>query len=84
MPSLGSRRTDDHQLLYRSAVNVLFGPPEGGKTLIAIAHAIDVLRGGGFVLHLDLDHNGVAGIIGRYRALGAPLIGSPTRRGSAW
>ncbi|MGO1851372.1 AAA family ATPase [Microbacterium sp.] len=81
VPSLGSRRTDDHQLLYRSAVNVLFGPPEGGKTLIAIAHAIDVLRGGGLVLHLDLDHNGVAGIIGRYRALGAPLdrLSDPSR-----
>jgi hypothetical protein len=56
-PTVGIR-SDDQRLIYRSAVNVIFGPPESGKTLAASSIAADTLFDGGSVLIVDIDHNG--------------------------
>lgn len=44
VPDAGGIRNDGARLSYRAAVNGLVGPPEGGKTLVAIAQACDELR----------------------------------------
>ena len=53
-------RSDGLALFYTYAVNVLTGDPEQGKSLVALAVAIEVARAGGIVVWVDLDHNGVA------------------------
>lgn len=67
-----ARRTDGAALLYESAVNVLLGDPESGKSLLAATVAADVLFDGGSVLWCDLDHNGAPSILARLRSLGVP------------
>lgn len=66
----GGRRNDGVPLLYSAAVNVLLGDPECGKTLCAAAMAADELWAGGAVLWLDLDHNGAAATLSRFRQFG--------------
>lgn len=57
LPMFGKRADGEH-LLYPRAVNMLFGQPESGKTLVASAIAAQVLNMGGSVTWLDLDYNG--------------------------
>ena len=68
--SVGGRRSDTVPLLYASAVNVLLGAPEAGKTLVAGAMAADELFSDGRVLWIDLDHNGAPAILTRFRKYG--------------
>lgn len=65
-------RTDGAHLFYRSAHNGLTGDPESGKSLLALSVAADELFNGGRVFWMDLDHNGAAAIIGKFRAWGVP------------
>lgn len=52
------QRADGLGLLYAGAVNGLIGDPEQGKSLVALALALQVADDGGTVVWLDLDHNG--------------------------
>lgn len=63
-------RSDGKSLLYRSAVNGFFGPPESGKTLASNCVAADVLFSGDSVLLVDVDHNGAPAILARMRDFG--------------
>ena len=67
-PDAGALRNDGVRLAYSGAVNGLVGPPESGKTLVAIASACDTLKAGGSVLHIDSDHNGAEATISHYIA----------------
>ncbi|MFE1644115.1 AAA family ATPase [Microbacterium sp. P01] len=79
-PTIG-RRSDGSGLLYAGAVNVMFGPPESGKTLAASCIAADELFQGHSVLVLDLDHNGARATIARLRTLGVQVetLSDPAR-----
>ncbi|WP_372469207.1 AAA family ATPase [Microbacterium maritypicum] len=68
VPDAGAVRNDGVRLAYSAAVNGLVGPPESGKTLIAVASACDTLKAGGSVLHIDADHNGAEATISHYLA----------------
>lgn len=68
VPDAGGLRADGVRLAYSAAVNGLVGPPESGKTLVAIASASDTLKAGGSVLHIDSDHNGAEATISHYLA----------------
>lgn len=63
-------RSDGIALFYAFAVNVLTGDPEQGKSLVALAVAIQVARAGGIVVWLDLDHNGAQAFRSRIVSLG--------------
>jgi hypothetical protein len=52
------QRADGLGLLYSGAVNGLIGDPEQGKSLVALALALQVAQDGGTIVWLDLDHNG--------------------------
>jgi hypothetical protein len=65
-----AQRSDGAFLFYAGAHNGLTGDPEAGKSLIALSVAADVLFAGGSVLWVDLDHNGAASILARFRAWG--------------
>lgn len=67
--TVGGRRSDGIPLCYAAAVNALLGAPEAGKTLVAGAMAADEMFSDGRVLRVDLDHNGPAAIINRFRQL---------------
>lgn len=67
-------RSDGHALLYGGSLNVLFGDPECGKTMIADAAAAEALADKRRVVILDLDHNGPASTISRLMMLGAPSL----------
>lgn len=64
-------RNDGTGLFYRGQVNNIFGPPESGKTTVALNAALTTLRGGGTAVVLDLDHNSMAGIVSKLLAIGA-------------
>lgn len=66
------RRTDGVGLFYRNEINQLYGDPEDGKTMIALAACAETLRDGGTALFIDLDDNGVESIVARLLMLGAP------------
>lgn len=68
VPDAGGVRNDSVRLAYSGAVNGLVGPPESGKTLVAIAQACDELKAGGRVLHVDADHNGLSATLAHYLA----------------
>lgn len=68
VPDAGALRSDGVRLAYSGAVNGLVGPPESGKTLVAIASACDTLKAGGSVLHIDADHNGPEATLSHYIA----------------
>jgi hypothetical protein len=69
-PTIGNR-ADGERLFYPGAINALVGAPESGKTLIALCVFADVLlytpHG---VLVVDIDHNGAAAIVAKFRYLG--------------
>lgn len=67
-PDAGGIRADGTRMAYSAAVNGLVGPPESGKTLVAIAQACDELARDGRVLHIDADHNGAEATISLYLA----------------
>jgi hypothetical protein len=79
-PSVGLR-SDGSGILYADAVNVLFGPPESAKTLTARCIGADVLFGGGSVLIIDIDHNGLAATVAGFRDLGVSeaVLSDPER-----
>lgn len=64
------RREDGHALFYSAQVNLLFGDPESGKTLVAQAAATEALQAGRKVLLLDLDHNGPQATVYRFLDMG--------------
>lgn len=68
-PTLGVR-SDGEPFIYEGAVNVIFGPPESGKTLALSALAADTLFDGGSVLWIDIDHNGAPATIARFISFG--------------
>lgn len=70
-PTLGVR-SDGQPFIYPAAVNIIFGPPETGKTLALSAIAADVLFSGGSALWIDIDHNGDEATIARFRSFGVP------------
>lgn len=68
-PSVGLR-SDGIGLFYRGQVNLVFGDPESGKTLLAQCAAADELSMGRPALIIDLDHNGAAATIARLISMG--------------
>lgn len=64
------QRTDGPHLLYRGAVNGLVGDPEQGKSLVAVAMALEAARADLATVWLDLDHNGPVAFRSRLIALG--------------
>ncbi|MBF6393324.1 recombinase RecA [Nocardia farcinica] len=68
-------------MFYREQYNVVFGDPEGGKTLLTDYATVCELADGGRVLRIDLDHNGPRSTIGRLLAMGATpdVLVDPTR-----
>lgn len=68
-PTIGLRN-DNEALLYEKAVNVVFGVPEAGKTLVASAIAADTIFDGGSLLLIDVDHNGAVASLARLRSFG--------------
>lgn len=68
-PTVG-RRSDGVGLFYREQVNLVFGDPESGKTLLAQCAAADELLQGRGVLIMDLDHNGAAATVARFISMG--------------
>jgi hypothetical protein len=68
-PTVG-RRSDGIGLFYRDQVNLVFGDPESGKTLLAQCAAADELLQDRGVLIIDLDHNGAAATIARFISMG--------------
>lgn len=64
-------RTNGSGLFYRGQVNHLFGDPEAGKTWVALAAAVEILRSGGKAMVIDIDHNGMTPTVGRLLTLGA-------------
>ena len=65
-------REDGHALFYDGQVNLLFGDPESGKTLVAQAAAAEALSARRRVLFVDIDHNGVQATVYRFLDLGVP------------
>lgn len=63
--------SDGVAIFYAGQVNVLFGDPESGKTMLALAILAEVLNSGLRVAVIDLDHNGPHAIIDRLIDLGA-------------
>lgn len=69
-PSMGAR-SDGVCLFYADAVNIVFGDPETGKTLLTRHVAASELQNGGRVLWLDLDHNGASATLSGLEHAGA-------------
>ncbi len=63
-------RSDGSGLLYVGKMHVLQAEPSAGKTWIALAACLEVLRMGGTVIYLDWEDTAL-GILGRLLALGA-------------
>lgn len=63
-------RSDGPGLFYAGQVNLLFGDPESGKTLIALAALTELAAAGARAVFIDLDHNGPDAIVGRLLAFG--------------
>jgi hypothetical protein len=59
-------RTDGQAIFYAGQVNLLFGDPESGKTLVAMAAAAEAMQTGRKVAFIDIDHNGLVGIVSRF------------------
>jgi hypothetical protein len=64
-------RNDGIGLFYRGQFNVVFGDPESGKSLLCDYATVEVLKAGGRVLRLDMDHNGVDSTVSRLLGFGA-------------
>lgn len=68
-PTVG-KRSDGIGLFYRGQVNLVFGDPESGKTLLAQCAAADELSMDNPALIIDLDHNGAGATIARLISMG--------------
>lgn len=80
-PDAGGLRNDGCRLGYTRATQAIVGPSEVGKTLAMVAMAIDELRAGGSVLHLDTDDNGADSTFALYLSFGAdPAVLSDPKR----
>lgn len=79
-PTLGAR-SDGRPFIYNASVNLLFGEPESGKTLVAAAIAADTLFSGGSVVWIDVDYNGAEATLLRLRSFGvsAAVLSDPKR-----
>jgi hypothetical protein len=64
-------RTDGHALFYAGKVNLVFGDPESGKTLLTLAACAEALREHRRVVYVDLDHNGPEFILPLLAGFGA-------------
>jgi hypothetical protein len=64
-------RTDGAGLFYSHAVNMVYGLPETGKSLLMAGVASQVLEDGGSVLWIDVDHNSGADILSNLEGMGA-------------
>ena len=75
------RRTDGHALFYARQVNLIFGDPESGKTLVVQAAGAEALKAGRKVLFVDIDHNGPQAIISRFLDMDVPeaILRDPER-----
>lgn len=71
-PTVGER-TDGEFLVYPGTVNFLIGPPESGKSWCALVLAAEVLKNGGRVFWMDMDHNGAAALVYKLLDLGVPV-----------
>lgn len=69
-PTLGRIGASDLGLFYRGRVNGLYGEPNKGKTMVALAVAVEVLNDGGAVAWIDLEEP-ADGIVGRLLDMGA-------------
>lgn len=58
-------RADGVRIFYRSQVNLVYGPPESAKTLLAQAACAAEMAAGRSVLFVDLDHNGLEATLSR-------------------
>jgi hypothetical protein len=63
-------RSDGRALFYAGRMHSIHGEPTAGKTWVALAAVLEVLRMGGAVLYLDYEDS-LAGIVSRLLALGA-------------
>jgi hypothetical protein len=54
-------------------VNLIFGDPESGKTLLVLAACAEALRDHRRVIYVDLDHNGPEFILPILAAFGVPI-----------
>lgn len=66
-------RLDGHALLYRGAINRLFGDYHSGKTWVVLAAAAEVLASGGRVAIVDADLMGWRRFARRLVQLGVPV-----------
>lgn len=74
-------RDDGIAIFYAGQVNLIFGDPESGKTLVAQAAAAEALRAGRRVLFVDIDHNGPQAIVSRFLDMSVPeeVLRDPAR-----
>lgn len=63
-------RGDGRAIFYTGQVNALFADAESGKTMVTCAAIQEVLKVGGRAVFVDIDHNGIAGIVTRLLDLG--------------
>ncbi|WP_161632065.1 P-loop NTPase family protein [Nakamurella lactea] len=63
-------RDDGRAIFYAGQVNALFADAESGKTMVTCAAIQEVLKIGGRAVFVDIDHNGMAGIVTRLLDLG--------------
>ncbi|WP_433283346.1 hypothetical protein [Micromonospora sp. CA-244673] len=66
------RREDGNAIFYNRQVNLIFGDPESGKTLVAQAAASEALKDSRKVLFIDIDHNGPQATISRFLDMDVP------------
>lgn len=64
-------RDDGRAIFYAGQVNALFADAESGKTMVTCAAIEEVLKVGGRAVFVDIDHNGMVGIVTRLLDLGA-------------
>jgi hypothetical protein len=64
------RRGDEQRLFYGGQVNMLFGDPESGKTLVALAACAEALQRDQKVGIIDIDHNGPVATVCRLLDMG--------------
>lgn len=74
-------RSDGVSMFYFSALNGLYGPPETGKSWVALQACAEILAAGEPAAYIDADHNGEVTIAGRLLALGVPaeIIADPNQ-----
>lgn len=65
-------REDGNAIFYARQVNLIFGDPESGKTLVAQAAAAEALIAERRVLFVDIDHNGPQATVSRFLDMDVP------------